>query len=108
MYQAKIFTKNTRSIRPHTPSVQVPTSHATRHGLLTYSPQKTGAGADDTEAWAAASALMAVHHGLLQYVRNAIVAGRRGTRLTRDAAAQASRALTRLESGLADYPTNPL
>jgi hypothetical protein len=67
---------------------------------------ETGAGADDIEAWAAASALMAVHHGLVQHVRNAVLAGRRGTRLTADAAAQASRALARLESGLADYPTN--
>ena len=67
---------------------------------------ETGAGAHDIEAWAAASALMAVHHGLLQYVRNAVLAGRRVTQLTTDAAAQASRALARLESGLADYPTN--
>jgi AcrR family transcriptional regulator len=67
---------------------------------------ETGAGADDIEAWAAASALMAVHHGLVQHVRNAVLAGRRGKRLTTDAAAQAGRALARLESGLADYPTN--
>ena len=67
---------------------------------------ETGAAADDIEAWAAASALMAVHHGLVQHVRNAVLAGRRGTRLTTDAVAQASRALARLESGLADYPTN--
>ena len=62
--------------------------------------------ADDIEAWAAASALMAVHQGLLQYVRSAVIAGRRDTLLTTDAAAQASRALSRLESGLADFPTN--
>jgi AcrR family transcriptional regulator len=67
---------------------------------------ETGVAADDIEAWAAASALMAVHHGLVQHVRNAVLAGRRGTRLTTDAAAQASRALARLESGLADYATN--
>jgi AcrR family transcriptional regulator len=66
---------------------------------------ETGAGADDIEAWAAASALMAVHQGLVQHVRNAVLAGRRGTRLTTDAVAQASRALARLESGLTDYPT---
>jgi AcrR family transcriptional regulator len=69
---------------------------------------ETGVPADDVEAWAAASALMAVQQGLVQHVRNAVLAGRRGKRLTTDAAAQASRALARLESGLADYPTNSL
>jgi hypothetical protein len=48
---------------------------------------------------------MAVHRGLIQYVRDAVLAGRRGKRLTTDAAAHASRALARLESGLAGYPT---
>ena len=67
---------------------------------------ETGAGADDIEARAVASALMGVHHGLLEYVRNAVVAGRRGKRLTTDAVARAGRALARLESGLADYPAN--
>ena len=69
---------------------------------------ETGVAADDIEAWAAASALMAVHHGLVQHVRNAVLAGWRGKRLATDAAAQASRALARLESGLADYPTKSL
>ena len=67
---------------------------------------ETGAGDDDIEAWASASALMAVHHGLVQYMRNAVLAGQRGARLTTGAVAQANRALARLESGLADYPTN--
>jgi AcrR family transcriptional regulator len=62
---------------------------------------------DDIEAWTAASALMAVHRGLLEHVRNAVLAGRRGAQLSKDAIAQASRALARLESGLADYPTTP-
>jgi AcrR family transcriptional regulator len=65
---------------------------------------ETGAGADDIEARAVASALIGVHRGLLEYVRNAVVAGRRGKQLTTDAVAQAGRALARLESGLADYP----
>jgi AcrR family transcriptional regulator len=68
--------------------------------------EETRAAADDIEAWAAASALMAVHRGLLEHARNAVLADRRGTRLTTDAAAQATRALARLESGLADYLTN--
>jgi AcrR family transcriptional regulator len=62
---------------------------------------------DDIEAWSAASALMSVHHGLIEYVRNAVLAGRRGTQLTTDAAEQVNRALDRLESGLADYPAQP-
>jgi AcrR family transcriptional regulator len=67
---------------------------------------ETGSVDDDIEAWTAASALMAVHRGLLEHVRNAVLAGRRGAQLTQDAVAQARRALARLESGLADYPTN--
>lgn len=56
------------------------------------------------EAWTAASALMAVHRGLLEHVRNAVLAGRRGAQLSKDAIAQTSRgALAGLESGLADY-----
>jgi AcrR family transcriptional regulator len=62
---------------------------------------------DDIEAWTAASALMAVHRGLLEHVRNEVLAGRRGAQLSEDAIAQARRALARLESGLADYPTKP-
>jgi hypothetical protein len=79
---------------------------ATRLGFAHLFTAETGVAADNIEAWAAASALMAAHQGLLQYVRNAVLAGRRGTRLTTDAAAQASRALSRLESGLPDFPTN--
>lgn len=39
---------------------------------------ETGSADDDIEAWTAASALMAVHRGLLEHVRNAVLAGRRG------------------------------
>ena len=70
-------------------------------GILT---AETGSADDDMEAWTAASALMAVHRGLIEHVRNAVLAGRRGTQLSNDAIAQASRALARLESGLAGYP----
>jgi AcrR family transcriptional regulator len=61
---------------------------------------------DDLEAWTAASALMAVHRGLLEHVRNAVLAGHRGAQLTQGAVAQARRALARLESGLGGYPTS--
>jgi AcrR family transcriptional regulator len=67
---------------------------------------ETGSVDDDIEAWTAASALMAVHRGLLEHVRNAVLADRRGAQLTQDAVAQARRALARLESGLAGYPAN--
>jgi AcrR family transcriptional regulator len=67
---------------------------------------ETGSVDDDIEAWTAASALMAVHRGLLEHVRNAVLAGRRGAQLMQDAIAQARRALARLESGLACYPAN--
>jgi AcrR family transcriptional regulator len=67
---------------------------------------ETGSADDDIEAWTAASALMAVHRGLLEHVRNAVLAGRRGAQLTQDAVAEARRALARLESGLAGYPAN--
>jgi hypothetical protein len=68
---------------------------------------ETGSADDDIETWTAASALIAVHSGLIEHVRNAVLAGRRGAQLSNDAIAQTSRALARLESGLADYPTNP-
>jgi AcrR family transcriptional regulator len=67
---------------------------------------ETGSAGDDIEAWTAASALMAVHRGLLEHVRNAVLADRRGAQLTQHAVAQARRALARLESGLAGYPAN--
>jgi AcrR family transcriptional regulator len=67
---------------------------------------ETGSAEDDIEAWTAASALMAIHRGLIEHVRNAVLAGRRGAQLSNAALAQASRALARLETGLADYPTS--
>jgi AcrR family transcriptional regulator len=67
---------------------------------------ETGSADDDIEAWTAASALMAVHRGLLEHIRNAVLAGSRGGQLTQDAVAQTRRALARLESGLAGYPAN--
>jgi AcrR family transcriptional regulator len=66
---------------------------------------ETGSADDDIEAWTAASALMAVHRGLIEHVRSAVLAGRRGAQLSNNAIAQTSRALARLESGLTDYPT---
>jgi hypothetical protein len=64
---------------------------------------ETGAAEDDVEAVAVASALMAVHRALLAYVRAAVLVGRRGPDLAAETAEQATRALGRLESGLATY-----
>jgi AcrR family transcriptional regulator len=72
--------------------------------LATALAAEAGMDHDDIEARAVASALMAVHRGLLEHVRNAVLAGTRGARLAEDAAEQARRALARLESGFADYP----
>jgi AcrR family transcriptional regulator len=71
--------------------------------LATVLAAEAGMDHDDIEARAVASALMAVHRGLLEHVRNAVLAGRRGARLAADAAEQARRALARLESGLDGY-----
>jgi AcrR family transcriptional regulator len=65
---------------------------------------EAGRNHDDIEARVVASALMAVHRGLLEHVRTAVLAGQRGARLAGDATEQARRALARLESGLAGYP----
>jgi Transposase len=67
---------------------------------------ETGSPDDDIEAWTAASALMAIHRGLLEHIRNAVLAGSHGGQLPQDAVTQARRALARLESGLACYPAN--
>jgi AcrR family transcriptional regulator len=83
---------------------EITTRYTTR--LAAVFTAETGSADDDIEAWVAASALMAVHRGLLEHVRNAVLAGRRGAQLTQDAIAQASRALARLDSGLAGYPMN--
>ena len=65
---------------------------------------EAGLNHDDIEARVVASALMAVHRGLIEHVRTAVLAGQRGARLVGDATEQARRALARLESGLAGYP----
>jgi AcrR family transcriptional regulator len=84
---------------------EITTRYTTR--LAAIFTAETGSANDDIEAWTAASALMALHRGLVEHVRNAVLAGRRDAQLTQDAVAQASRALARLESGLAGYPPNP-
>jgi AcrR family transcriptional regulator len=65
--------------------------------------EETGAGADDVEPHAAASALMGVQRALVAHVRASVLAGRRGPPLAKAAKEQGERAFARLERGLADY-----
>jgi len=65
--------------------------------------EETGAAAGDPEVLGVAAALMGVHRALVAYVRNSVLAGRRGTRLAADMRAQAARAFARLEGGFAGY-----
>jgi AcrR family transcriptional regulator len=60
-------------------------------------------GADDVDAWVAASALMGVHRTLVDYSRRRILAGARHPALARDVRARAERAFALLEHGLGDY-----
>jgi AcrR family transcriptional regulator len=65
--------------------------------------EETGAGGDDVEPLAVATALMGVHRALVGFVRTAVLTGRRGSALTADARSQATRAFAHLENGLTDY-----
>jgi AcrR family transcriptional regulator len=64
---------------------------------------EAGARADDLEACAVAGALMSTQRALVVYVRGRVLAGRRGSKLVRDARSQVSRAFALLENGLARY-----
>lgn len=68
--------------------------------------EETGRDAGDVEAQAAANALMGVHRALVAHVRSRVLAGWHGRRLAADARSQATRALARLEGGLAGYAVN--
>jgi hypothetical protein len=57
----------------------------------------------DTQAIGVASALVGVQRAQVGYVRNSILAGRRGPRLVSDTKSQAVRGFGRLEQGLGDY-----
>jgi AcrR family transcriptional regulator len=62
-----------------------------------------GTRADDVEAAGVAAALMGVHRGIVAFVREEVLRGRKGPALARAMRAQATRAFDRLEAGLADY-----
>lgn len=64
--------------------------------------EETGARADDVEPWVTANAMIGIHQALIEFVRRRSLAGDdERTRLARDLRAQAHRAFTRLETGLA-------
>jgi len=65
--------------------------------------QEEGAGGDEVEAYAVASALMGLHRALVGQVRAAVIGGKRGARLAADFRARARRGFARLEGGLGDY-----
>jgi AcrR family transcriptional regulator len=64
---------------------------------------EAGAGPQDVEAMAVASALMGAHRAGVAYVRKEVLAGRRGTALAEGFKAQVTRAFARLERGLGTY-----
>jgi AcrR family transcriptional regulator len=55
------------------------------------------------EAWTVANALMGVQRALVEHVRSAALAGRRGPALASTARARAKRAFALLDRGLGDY-----
>ena len=65
--------------------------------------EETGAGAGDVEPRAVAAGLMGVQRALVAYVRESVLAGRRGPQLAEETKAQGERAFARLERGLAEY-----
>jgi AcrR family transcriptional regulator len=69
--------------------------------------EETGSRPDDVEPWVAANALMGIHRGLIAYVRQQILAGRRNPRLARDVREQGKCALALLETGLGRYAVKP-
>jgi len=64
---------------------------------------ETGAQADDTEPWVAATALIGVHRALIDYTRRHIISGTSQRRLREGVSIQAEKALRRLEHGLGGY-----
>jgi AcrR family transcriptional regulator len=65
--------------------------------------EEAGTRPGDVEAMGVASALMGVQRAVVDYVRDSVLAGRRGQRLVADARSNAVRGFGRLEKGLADY-----
>jgi AcrR family transcriptional regulator len=88
------------------PSLQVRereiVAHYTRR-LAELLAAESGAGPNDVEPWAVASALMGAHRALVAYVRSSVLAGQRGPELAATARLQAGRAFARLDSGLSGY-----
>jgi hypothetical protein len=65
--------------------------------------EETGAHPEDVEPRVVASALLAVHRELIDYVRRRTLAGARASKIARELRAEAERAFALLERGLGDY-----
>jgi hypothetical protein len=65
--------------------------------------EETGAGADDTEPWVAANALMGVHRAVLDAARRRMLTSGGNVGLAEDVRAATERAFALLEHGLAGY-----
>jgi AcrR family transcriptional regulator len=68
---------------------------------------ETRAAAGDVQPWVVANALMGVQRALVQDVRAAVLAGKRGPSLAAGVRSAGKRAFDRLEHGLADYAVKP-
>ena len=64
---------------------------------------ETGAAPADVEPWVVANALMGVQRALVERVRTAALAGKRGPSLDGEVRSAGKRAFKQLEHGLADY-----
>ena len=71
--------------------------------LATLLAEETGAGPDDLTPWVAANALIGLHRGLLEYVRQQALIGRTNPGLARSIRRQGERAVAQLERGFGDY-----
>jgi AcrR family transcriptional regulator len=69
--------------------------------------EETGAPADDMEAAVAATAMMGVHRGVIEYARERVLAGERHTGLAREIRTRVDRGCGLLEQGLGGYAVRP-
>lgn len=65
--------------------------------------EETRSGVGSVEPWVAANVLMGVQRALVEYVRAAALAGKRGPSLAAGVRSAGKRAFARLEPGFADY-----
>jgi AcrR family transcriptional regulator len=73
------------------------------HSLAALIAAETGAASEDVEPWAAASVLIGVHRGLIDYVRRQALAGHSNPNLSHRVRLQGERSFALLEDGLRGY-----